>query len=73
MEYYTIIQFYATNLQFYINRKSQIIETDSVPLLSDYTPVCAEEGCSQLLMCSCLKMKRRHGKFSFMYQWHYLL
>lgn len=47
--------------------------SDSVPLLSAYTPVCGEEGCSQLLMCSYLKMKQRHGNFPFTYQCHYLL
>lgn len=46
--------------------------SDSVPLSLDYISVCREEGCSQLLMCSCLKMKHRHGNPST-YNWHYLL
>lgn len=46
--------------------------SDSIPLSLDYISVCREEGCSQLLACSCLKMKHRHGNLPFTHYWHYL-
>mgnify|MGYP001855621788 CR=1 FL=1 len=46
--------------------------SDSIPLSLDYISVCREEGCSQLLVCSCLKMKHRHGNLPFTHYWHYL-
>ena len=46
--------------------------SDSIPLSLDYISVCREEGCSQLLVCSCLKMKHRPGNLPFTHYWHYL-